>query len=202
MARSILRKDKKYTFSDYFDLNCSTREIVAEFGYRYAFEKLTLPRTSREIGPLDRLENTYIRKLPLIALESEAARREFYISPLLLEMLDYIEANIDVEYPLDGGENLNGAVDYFIKASNNILIIDAKKGDMEKGFNQLAVELIALDKYDDSGAEVLYGAVTLGDIWRFGCLEREGKWLKKDMNAYVLLSELNVLFSILIGILE
>nr|VFJ94096.1 MAG: hypothetical protein BECKH772A_GA0070896_100664 [Candidatus Kentron sp. H]VFJ95423.1 MAG: hypothetical protein BECKH772B_GA0070898_100763 [Candidatus Kentron sp. H]VFK01514.1 MAG: hypothetical protein BECKH772C_GA0070978_100684 [Candidatus Kentron sp. H] len=202
MSRSILRKDRKYTFSDYFELHCSTEEILAEFGYRYAFEELALPKASKEIPPLDRLRNAYIRKLPHIVLSSEAARREFYVSPFLLEMLDWIDAKIHVEYRLDGGENLSGAVDYFIKSSNNILIVDAKKGDLEQGFNQLAVALVALDKYDDSSSEVLYGAVTSGDFWRFGRLDREEKLLRRDMNGYVLPSNLDALFSILIGILK
>ncbi|VFM95759.1 MAG: hypothetical protein BECKG1743D_GA0114223_104794 [Candidatus Kentron sp. G] len=202
MPKSILKKDKKYTFSDYFELNCSTREILAEFGYGYAFEQLMLPKTSREITPLERLGNTYITKLPHIVLSSEAARREFYLSPFLLEMLDWIDARIDVEYPLDGGENLSGVVDYLITSSSNILIVDAKKGDLEQGFNQLAVELIALDKYDDGTSKVLYGAVTSGDFWRFGQLDREERLLRKDMNGYVLPSNLDELFSILIGILE
>lgn len=202
MRKSILKKDKKYTFSDYFELNNPTKEIVEEFGYKYRFEEIQLPRTTRELRPLDRLRDIYIKKIPLISLNSEIAKREFYISPLLLEILDYINAEIDVEYPLDAGDNLSGSIDYLIKYSSNIVIIDAKKGDFEKGFNQLAVELIALDKYNEMLLETLYGAVTVGDIWRFGVMERQKKLLKKDMDAYVLPADLESLFSILLGILE
>ncbi len=202
MRKSILKKDKKYTFSDYFELNNPTKEILEEFGYKYNFEELNLPETNREIISLEKLRETYVKKLPLISLNSEIAKREFYISPLLLEILDYVNAEINVEYPLDVEENLSGTVDYFIKYSGNIVIIDAKKGDLEKGFNQLAVELIALDKYLENTLRVLYGAVTLGDIWRFGVLQREEKLLKKDMNAYVIPADLENLFSILLGILE
>jgi hypothetical protein len=106
-----------------------------------------------------------------------------------------------VEYPLDGGENLNGTVEYFIKYSGRI-IIEAKKGDLEKGFNQLAIELIALDKREESSPKTLYSAVTLGVIWRFGTLHREEKLLKKDMNAYIIPADLEKLLSVLLGILE
>jgi hypothetical protein len=119
-----------------------------------------------------------------------------------LEILDYFNAEINVEYPLDGGENLTGTVDYFIKYLGNIIIIEAKKGDLEKGFNQLAIELIALDKCEDHPPKTLYGAVTLGDIWRFGTLQREEKLLTKDMNGYIIPSDLQELLSILLGILE
>jgi hypothetical protein len=116
--------------------------------------------------------------------------------------LDYLNAEINVEYPLDAGENLIGTVDYFIKYSSNIVIIEAKKGDLEKGFNQLAIELIATDKCEENSSKTIYGAVTLGDIWRFGTLQREEKLLKKDMNAYIIPSDLEKLLSILLGMLE
>lgn len=141
----VLKKEKKYTFSDYFELNNPTKEILEEFGYTYRFEELVLPKSSQKIRSLETLRQTYITKLPFISLTSEAAKREFYISPLLLELLNYIHAEIDVEYPLDAGENLCGTIDYFITFTNNLVIIEAKKGDLEKGFTQLAVELIALN---------------------------------------------------------
>jgi len=36
----ILKKDKKYIFSDYFELNNPTKEIIEEFEYQYRFEEL------------------------------------------------------------------------------------------------------------------------------------------------------------------
>ncbi len=202
MKKSVLKKDKKYTFSDYSELNHPTKEILEEFGYKYAFEELSLPETKMEMAPLEKLRHTYVKKLPLISLNSEVAKREFYISPLLLEILDYLNAEINVEYPLDAGENLSGTVDYLIRYSGNVLIVEAKKGDMEKGFNQLAIELIAMDKWEEGPPKTLYGAVTLGDIWRFGILLREERLLKKDMNAYVIPSDLERLLAVLLGMLE
>jgi hypothetical protein len=202
MKKSVLKKDKKYTFSDYFELNNPTKEILGEFGYKFNFEELQLPETKIIIGSLEKLRDTYVKKLPFISLNSEAAKREFYVSPLLLEILDYLNVEINVEYPMDAGENLIGTVDYFIKYSGNIVIIEAKKGDLEKGFNQLAIELIAMDKCEEILPKMLYGAVTLGDIWRFGTLHREEKLIKKDMNAYIIPSDLERLLSVLLGILE
>ncbi len=202
MIKTIFKKDKKYTFSDYFELNKPTKEIIEEFGYQYHFEELILPKTTIKINSLEKLRETYLKKLPHISLNSEIAKREFYISPLLLELLDYITAEINVEYPLDAGENLSGTVDYLINCHHNMVIIEAKKGDLEKGFNQLAVELIALDKLSDNNSELLYGAVTLGDIWRFGVIDRTKKDLKKDMNAYILPANLEQLISILLAILK
>jgi hypothetical protein len=166
------------------------------------FAELILPKTTQPFVALDKLHETYVTKLPFISLSSEAAKREFYISPLLLELLEYIKPQINVEYPLDAGENLSGTVDYLIRYQRELIVIEAKKGDLEKGFNQLAVELIALDKATLNEARFLYGAVTLGDVWRFGLLDRADKLLRKDMNAYVLPADLEQLFSILLGILN
>ena len=48
----------------------------------------------------------------------------------------------------------------------------------------------------------LYGAVMLGDVWRFSQLDRQQKTLTKDINAFTLLSDLQALLATLIGILE
>jgi hypothetical protein len=111
----ILKEGKVYIFSDYFNLNHPTKEIIAEFGYYYSFAALDLPKSLKSLNSLDRLRETYIKKLPCISLTSEAAKKEFYISPLLLEILDYIQIDINVEYSLDARENLSGTLDYFLK---------------------------------------------------------------------------------------
>ncbi|MFZ4665645.1 MAG: hypothetical protein ACOYME_04395 [Prochlorotrichaceae cyanobacterium] len=205
----ILKEGKSYTFSDYFDFNYPIDEILSEFGYHFVLEALELPQSQGDFSALSNLRESYTKKLPFISLNSEAAKREFYIAPFLLGILDYCSMEIKVEYPLDGGENLSGYVDYLLQLRHenmthfsNLIIIEAKKGDLEKGFTQLAIELIALDKILEPSHSLLYGAITLGDIWRFGILERDRHLIKKDLNAYPLLANLETLCSILIGILD
>ena len=70
-----------------------------------------------------------------------------------------------LEYPIDINDKLNGWLDYLIRSQQEIVVIEAKKGDLEKGFTQLAAEMIALDYYEDdeqpSYAQDLF-AVLLG----------------------------------------
>lgn len=206
----VLNPDRRYTFSDYFDLNISTRELVEYFGCSYHLQPLDLPRWHPSYGaispeilsPTDRLRTTYTQKLPFISLTSETAKREFYIAPLLLELLDYAPIEIEVDYSLNGGENLSGTVDYCLKAADQMLIIEAKKGDLECGFNQLAVELIALDRAIAAGQTWLYGAVTIGNVWVFGRLDRASQSLHKDLNVYTIPGNLDDLIAILLGILQ
>ncbi|MGF1478283.1 MAG: hypothetical protein ACFB4I_02155 [Cyanophyceae cyanobacterium] len=50
-----------------------------------------------------------------------------------------------------------------------VLVIEAKREDLDNGFNQLAVELIALQQWLETD-QVIYGALTTGTIWQFAIL--------------------------------
>ncbi len=99
-------------------------------------------------------------------------------------------------------KNLRGTLDYLIRSDKNLTVIEAKKGDLEKGFTQLAVELIAVSKYEDEEPDVLFGAVTTGDLWKFGKLRTSNRKIIKDMNTYRVPADMVDLFSILLGILK
>lgn len=202
MKSSIFKPGKKYTFSDYFDFNYPTEQIVAEFGYTFALQVLTLPElTNYNPAAILALQATYYKILPQITFTSEIAKREFLIAPLLLEIVKATEVKIFVEYPLDIDEHLSGVLDYLMRAEHELLVIEAKKGDIDKGFNQLAAELIALDKYEEREDQLLYGAITLGDIWRFGILNRTTKHLMKDIHSYRIPEDTECVFRILMGIM-
>lgn len=201
MARTILKPDKSYAFADYFELNYPTEEIIAEFGYHYELTRLTLP-IGQIKADLNHLKQTFYRKLPHISLNSETARREVLVAPVLLELLDYFVFKMDIEYPVYVNERLKGNIDYFLRADDAFIVVEAKKADMEKGFTQLAVELIAMDQYTESAVDRLYGAVTIGDLWRFGVLMRQEKRIYKDIEAYRVPADLETLCSILVGILQ
>ncbi|MEQ8540213.1 MAG: hypothetical protein RIB93_22510 [Coleofasciculus sp. D1-CHI-01] len=72
---------------------------------------------------------------------------------------------------------------------------------MTRGFTQLAVELIALAMLQES-PEVLYGVVTIGELWVFGKLERSTLTIIRDIGSYTLPDDLRELVNILVGILE
>ncbi len=203
MPQSILEEKKSYTFSDYFKLPYPTRDVVAEFGYQFKIQKLVLPNYTDKVLNVEKLTDTFYKKLPHITLNSEAAKREFFISPLLFELLDYIDIDIDVEYPININERLKGNIDYLIHAAKKIIVIEAKNADMDKGFTQLAVELIAMDYYlENEPIDFLYGAVTIGDVWRFGVLERPTKKILKNIDAFIVPAQLEKLLGVLLGILK
>lgn len=203
MKKTILEENKSYSFSDYFKLPYSTRDIVAEFGYGFSLERLDLPKKQHKPFDCERLKSTFYKKLPHISLNSEAAKREFFVSPLLLELLDYIDMEIDVEYTLNVNERLKGSIDYLLRSSKEFIVIEAKNADLDKGFTQLAVELIAIDQYfSEDESRFLYGAVTMGDMWRFGVLDRENRLICKDIDAFLIPAELESLFAVIFSILK
>lgn len=203
MKKSIFKENRRYTFSDYFDMASPTREIVGELGYSFAVELIDLPRLPvSDPAIVRRLNAIYYTAFPKISLTSEIAKREFLIAPLLLEMAMNFDIRIEVEYPLDIDDKLSGSLDYLLRWRHSMLVIEAKKKDMDGGFNQLAAELIALDKYEENDtAGLLYGAVTLGDIWKFGVLDRQRKRIVKNIPSHTLPHDTEEIFSILMGII-
>ena len=198
---SILKQGKSYTFSDYFELNYPTEDILAELGYQYQVTKLSLPHGVLEHS-LANLQTMFYKKLPHISLTSETAKREVMVAPILLELLDEMDLKIEIEYPVYVSEYLKGNLDYWVRSSHGFVVVEAKKADMEKGFTQLAVELIAMDQYLDTPNPTVYGAITIGDFWRFGQLERQEKRILRDIDSFRVPLDLEELFRIFLGILN
>ena len=205
MSQSILKRGHSYSFADFFELSYSTEDVLAELGYGYELTKLTLPRAELA-HPLDELRAQFYKRLPHVSLTSETAKREVLIAPVLFELLDYLDLKIDIEYPVYVSEQLKGNIDYLVRSGREFVVVEAKKADMERGFTQLAVEMIALarhweNKRNGEERELLYGAVTVGDLWRFGVLHRGPKVVCKDIDAFRVPADLDELFKVLLGIL-
>ncbi len=83
----------------------------------------------------------------------------------------------------------------------SFLVVEAKNADLTKGFTQLTVELIALDQWVEDQSPLLFGAVSIGDVWRFGILDRKAKRIIQDLNLYQVPRDLEILLRILVGIL-
>ncbi len=203
MTKSILKKDQHYSFSDYFNLSNPCEEIIGEFGYHLKFEEIQFFLADNiEQDTVNKIKNFYHQLLPKITLNSEIAKREFMIAPLIYEVILNIDAKLNVEYPINIDNKLNGLVDYLIRSQQELIIVEAKKGDLERGFNQLAVEIIALDQYEDNNnSPHIYGAITIGEVWRFAILNRRAKTIIKDINLYRFPQDTKDILAILKGIL-
>ncbi|MEY2983826.1 MAG: hypothetical protein RLZZ568_443 [Cyanobacteriota bacterium] len=193
---------QSYTFSNYFDLNIEPEDLLAEFNYGFTRQQLTLPQSNQDFSSLASLQESLKRRLPFVSLSSEIARREVLIAPILLTLIDYTQAQLRIEYSLTVSEQLKGSLDYYLHTQKSLIVIEAKKADLSRGFTQLAIELIALDRWLDDGENPLYGAVSTGDVWQFGRLDRRQKTIDQDLNLFRVPADLIELFSYLVGMLS
>ena len=202
MKQSFINPEKDYTFHDYFRMRASTEDILDYFGYQRILGRIELPRTARELPSLEQLFATLEDAILHISLENEITRREFLIAPVMSEVRRLTESKLRSEYWLEYNHQLKGSLNYLLQRERNLLVVEAKNADLSRGFTQLAVEMVALDKADETEQEIIYGAVTTGNIWQFGELDRKRKIVTQGIGSYDLLQDLEDLVKISIEILE
>ncbi|MGB3312338.1 MAG: hypothetical protein WBG32_03715 [Nodosilinea sp.] len=198
---AIIQADQSYTFADYVKLNFAPQDILAYFGVTLQRQTLTLPRHTGSLDRLIDLKTRIEESLPRLSLTSEMARREFLIAPVLTDVLHYTQASLNVEYPVAVSNQLKGSLDYLLQNGDTFLVIEAKNEDLERGFVQLAIELIALDQWIDSDQTVLQGAISTGNIWQFGQFDRQARHFTQDLNLYRVPADLEDLLRILVYVL-
>lgn len=113
---------------------------------------------------------------------SEGARCEAIIFPVLREVYKgYAESYaLWIKKPLTYNETLSGTPDYFISTRSElgmlvvgkplIMMVEAKKNDFEQGWGQCLSELVAAQKINADPDIPVYGIVSDGTWWQFGCL--------------------------------
>jgi len=203
MIRQITLPDS-LSFSDYFKLNFYPEEILNYFGYAFEMKLLTFAQSSCDLTELNALERKLLKALPHITFDNEMARREFLIAPVLMDLIDYTKSNLKVAYTLTVNNQLKGELDYFMESyghgDTQFLIIEAKDENLERGFKQLAVQMVALAYVLEE--RYIYGAVSIGKIWQFGVLDRQTKSVTQDLHLYRVPDDLRQLMGILVSILN
>ncbi len=187
-------------FHDYFKMAVDIDTLINAFGYTYQKEYTALPYAE---NPKSAQELTmYLQKIMrIVQLDSESARREFLIAPVLIELATQLQVRLRTEQTWNVSPQLRGSLDYLLHSKQNLLVIEAKHADTTRGFKQLCVELIALDKSGEFTEEELYGAVSIGNVWQFAILDRTQKLITEDLKIYTVPDGLHDLMAVLFGIL-
>jgi hypothetical protein len=130
---------------------------------------------------------------------SEKVRSELIVAPLLFELRELLDRQIGlfsgVDFSIDAESGLNGICDFLLTKSNNeliikapaIILIEAKKGELNGGWGQCAAEMIAAQKFNLAKRQevpTIYGSVTTGSQWQF--LKLTGRDLTIDTTEYPL----------------
>ncbi|MEH1929248.1 hypothetical protein [Nostoc sp.] len=140
------------------------------------------------VQPSDLLKRLLDENLTLAtAINSEKARSEFLIAPILSEVrrqLDYkISLFSGTEFNVDPAQGLSGFCDFILSASGEqyfisapvVTVVEAKNDNIIAGLGQCAATMIAAQIFNQrAGNEisVIYGAVTSGTAWKFLSLEQ------------------------------
>jgi len=135
-----------------------------------------------EISPL--LKEILAENIPLAdAMNTEKARSELIISPILVELRKVLKHKISlfsgIEFNVDKEKGLNGFCDFIISASQEqlllespiIAIVEAKNENIIMGIGQCIAELVAAELFNqaenNTHIQTLYGVVTTGTTWKF-----------------------------------
>jgi len=200
----ILKPDESYTFRRYFEMKFAIADILQELNATFTKGNLPLPQATPPTlkDTLPALQKRLSQAIARVNLTSESARQQTLVAPILLEVAELTNATVNIEYSIEVNQYLHSDLDYYLKTDHQVLVVEAKQADITRGFTQLAVELIALDSWTNLPDPKLYGAVTTGDIWQFGCFDRDTRLITQDLTLYRVPSDLALLMPVLIGILS
>ncbi len=117
-----------------------------------------------------------------LAVNTEKAKSEFIIAPLLLELRrslgDRFGLFSGIELAVDPGRGLNGVCDFiitksprqFILSAPLIAIVEAKNDNLRSGLGQCIAAMYASQLFNQQSSapvEMVYGVVTTGSAWKF-----------------------------------
>ena len=88
---------------------------------------------------------------------------------------------------------------YLLRGEQQCVVIEAKNDEMERGFRQLAVEMIAASEHLKQ--DRLYGAVTTGRMWTFGLLDRNEWTITQDIDGFTVPAGVGDLVNTLAGLI-
>jgi hypothetical protein len=156
-----------------------------------------------DISPVvvnDLLIAVLAENVPLaLAINTEKARSEFIIAPILVELRRLWQRQISlfsgIEFSVDPEQGLSGTCDFIVSQSPEqlilnapvLVIVEAKNENIKAGLAQCMAEMVAARVYNErerTGITIVYGVVTTGSIWKF--LRLEGSTVYVDQPEYYL----------------
>lgn len=159
----------------------------------------------------DLLNNTLQETVRLaIAINTEKARSEMIITPVLLEVRRQAKGQVSLfsgtEFNVDETKGLIGYCEYILSRSKEqltvnapvILITEAKNENIKAGLGQCIAGMVAAQQFNQregQAIEAIYGAVTTGEIWKF--LKLMGTTASIDLTDYYISPHLNKILGIL-----
>jgi hypothetical protein len=145
-----------------------------------------------------------------IAINTEKARSELLITPVLLDIWRRAQSQISlfsgIEFTVDEAHGLTGYCDYILSRSKEqltvnapvVMIVEAKNENIKGGLGQCVAEMVAAQIFNEregNAIDTIYGAVTTGEIWKF--LKLIGVVVSIDLSDYYLVRDIPNILGIL-----
>jgi hypothetical protein len=149
-----------------------------------------------------------------VAINTEKARSEMIISPVLLEIRRKFKGQISlfsgVDFTVDVQQGLNGFCDFIISSSKEqlfirapvITLVETKNENLKSGLAQCIAEMVAAQLFNErQGNEIksIYGVITIGTIWQF--LKLESKVISIDLSEYYI-KDIKKILGILVSAIQ
>lgn len=149
-----------------------------------------------------------------LAINTEKARSEFIIAPVLSELRRLLGGHFGlfsgVEFDVDASRGLNGFCDFLLTRSplQSVLtapvvaIVEAKNDNLRNGLGQCISEMVAAWEFNvksSAAVSVVSGVVTTGSAWKF--LQLSGVAVTLDKEEYFI-AEMGRIMGILAHILK
>ncbi|MGL5060835.1 MAG: hypothetical protein ACRC62_12735 [Microcoleus sp.] len=146
-----------------------------------------------------------------VAINTEKARSEMIISPILLEIRRKFNGEISlfsgVDFTVDSQQGLNGFCDFIISLSKEqlfvrapaVALVETKNENLKSGLAQCIAEMVAAELFNEqqgNGIKKIYGVVTIGTIWQF--LKLENRVISIDLSEYYI-KDINKILGILVS---
>jgi hypothetical protein len=163
------------------------------------------------VQPSVTLANTLAETAHLaMAINTEKARSEMLITPVLLEIWRQAQPQISLfsgtEFTVDEERGLTGYCDYILSRSKEqltlnapvVMIVEAKNENIKGGLGQCVAEMIAAQLFNEregNAIETIYGAVTTGEIWKF--LKLVGAVAAIDLSDYYIVRDVSTILGVL-----
>ncbi|WP_320073099.1 hypothetical protein [Nostoc sp. MG11] len=148
-----------------------------------------------------------------LATNTEKARSEMIIAPILIAIRKYLNNQISlfsgIDFSVDIALGLNGNCDFIISRSPELLIlnapvvtiVEAKQENINAGLGQCVAEMLAAKLFNEregNNIQTIYGTVTTGTNWKF--LKLIGQVVEIDLSEYYI-SDIDKILGILSNIL-
>jgi hypothetical protein len=132
-----------------------------------------------------------------LAINTEKARSEFIIAPVLLELRRSLGGSFGlfsgIEFNVDAARGLNGFCDFIltrlprqiILTAPLVTIVEAKNDNLRSGLGQCIAAMVAAQEFNQKAGTLIgavYGVVTTGSAWKF--LQLRAAEVTVDIHEY------------------